>query len=866
MDEPIITTLYGDPYVAVMYCNFIDVYNGGADKQEKLQGGGAIYFRKMKLYVAYGKFENCSCHSGYGGAIYCDVESPLEVDTVVFSSCTSAPQYKPETSGGGAIAAKDTVTVDRSKFYDCICENQNTNIHGGALYCGFGETQASLLGIHTSRFERCAAPGVGVVFPGFVRNFALGDCDFIDCTSNSSAAIFEYSDKQGSTCLLEMEDCVIENCQGASMGSIMKATGLLLLEMKKNFFNCSLPYEVHNAIILQMIKPKLVISVEHCNFTNNGKRMGQEWVSGRKQDGGFINIDSSQKNVSFIGCSFDGIVKDGVGAGLNLELASDGVLAVSSCTFTNLQSTSAPAISTGTVYDTSGTKMTTCLLKLEWCVFDTCVADGGTEDGFSGAVAVMSESPGGIIHNCTFRNNACSSGAKCLYLSVYTQKNWYLPKLDIADCSFEDHQSDGLIWIHDITALVQLPEEKYSIHNCKFINNKFGDGTDGVVKLENLYFGWFGYDNCQFIDNQAKNGLTIFGQTTLNPGYFLTHCFFENCQADAGLVAIANSNALYLLLEVCTFVDCVSDVGSAVLATTKAESVTISFSTFVGCRGNEPLIKVSCLQFTLANCTFDQSINGLVHVQCKAANLLVNFMNTTSQAQKRPLSIDVSEGTTNISDLILNMTDEATVLSAGALTGIELSVGAGASIAFSKGCFSSSDEAHDKGAVGPYITIHCEGLVTFSDMCFDTNKTSAIDKTGNGNVEFQGNEDSYFGECVCKADTPTIPVSPTDEPDQDSGNRLSDGAIAGIVIAILLLIAIIIIILILFVLRRRKRNTSSEEGDDAAYQDDPGEVTITTLDDNDQPNKDWAIVTEERPFALSQDNEDNAFGTTFEEN
>ena len=85
-------------------------------------------------------------------------------------------------------------------------------------------------------------------------------------------------------------------------------------------------------------------------------------------------------------------------------------------------------------------------------------------------------------------------------------------------------------------------------------------------------------------------------------------------------------------------------------------------------------------------------------------------------------------------------------------------------------------------------------------------------------------------------------------------------------IAILLLIAIIIIILILFVLRRRKRNTSSEEGDDAAYQDDPGEVTITTLDDNDQPNKDWAIVTEERPFALSQDNEDNAFGTTFEEN
>ena len=649
------------------------------------------------------------------------------------------------------------------------------------------------------------------------------------------------------------------------MGSIMKATGLLYLEMKKNFFNCSLPYEVHNAIILQTQNPKLLISVEECNFTNNGIRMGQELVSGQKQAGGFINIDSAQKNVSFTGCFFDGLAKDGVGAGLNLELASDGVLAVSKCIFTNLRSTSAPAISTGTVYDSSGTKLTTCLLMLEWCVFDTCVADRDTTYGYSGAVAVMYESPGGIIHNCTFRNND-GPRAKCLYLSVYTQRNWYLPKLDIADCSFEDHQSDRLIWIHDMTGLVSLPEEKYSIHNCQFINNKLGDGNDGVVKIENIYFGWFGYDNCQFIDNQATNGLTIFGQTVLNPGCFLTNCVFENCQTDAGVVAVANSSALYLLLEVCEFVNCVSDVGSAVLATTMAESVTISFGTFIDCRGSEPLISLSCLQFTLADCTFDQSINGLVHVQCNAANLLVNFMNTTSQALKRPLSIDVSEGTTNISDLILNMTDEATVLSAGALMGIELSVGAGASIAFSKGCFSSSDEAHDKGTVGPYITLHCEGLVTFSDMCFDTNKTSAIEKTGNGNVEFEGNEDSYFGDCVCNASTPTIPVTSPDEPDQDTGNKLSDGAIAGIVIAILLVIAIVVVILILFVLRRRKRNTSSEEGDDAAYQDDPGEVTITTLDDNDQPTKEWAIVTEERPFALSQDNGDNAFGTTFEEN
>ena len=130
MDNPKITTQYGDPYVAVMYCNFIDVYNGGVNNQDETQGGGAIYFRKMKLYVAYGSFENCTCNSGYGGAIYCDVDSPLEMDTVVFRSCTSAPQYRLESSGGGAVAAKDRTTVDRCRFYDCICENQNEGIHG----------------------------------------------------------------------------------------------------------------------------------------------------------------------------------------------------------------------------------------------------------------------------------------------------------------------------------------------------------------------------------------------------------------------------------------------------------------------------------------------------------------------------------------------------------------------------------------------------------------------------------------------------------------------------------------------------------------------------------------------------------------
>ena len=191
---------------------------------------------------------------------------------------------------------------------------------------------------------------------------------------------------------------------------------------------------------------------------------------------------------------------------------------------------------------------------------------------------------------------------------------------------------------------------------------------------------------------------------------------------------------------------------------------------------------------------------------------------------------------------------------------LSISCGPDAEVDFSRCCFEDSMKQSS-----PYLDLHIEGKVKFGEMvCFDKKEELALKISGNGDVDYDGDDDDFFEDCECFVlpYTETTESDDDDDDDESSGSGLSGGEIAAIVVVLLVVIAVAVVVVIFLILRRRKHNTSSEE-EPTAKDEEPQTTTDTTTDNLN----DWGVVTEDNMiFAPSEDQGDNVFNRGFEEN
>ena len=848
--------------VNVISCKFIGVYNGGAQVQNRVQGGGAVYFQDVDCYLLQCTFDQCVTRSGRGGGVLCYENCQAQIYSSVFRSCSCEPQYHLDIGGGGAIAMKqDSLTMTGTYFYDCTCPNHG----GGAICLGFGDKPCPGVTVRACHFEGCTAKGPGVFEIGEagVTECVSQSNPFVECSSQTSSAILDYESGQKVWVIY----CNVTECTGASHKALFNILAVSPA-FQENIINVSLGEDTYCAIVLGRTDKTEQLLFYRCKFMNNDQMLGEEIIGPvQRFGGGFINVSDDHQEVVFHECEFSHISKKGYGAGLNIELKTPGVLTCQYCNFTNLHCTeSGAAFVSGWGYDTFERSRIVGQCSLVECRIESCWTSEESVRG--GAGIYLGECIcGATIWNCTFINNSSpgKSSASSIYFYCDSSRlgNYNaFEKIKIVGCQFENHTQAAIgVVPWDQSAAID-PLVEFILYNLTFVNNDFSESNAGAFDLPLTALT---LSACRFSSNIGPQGIICISPK-MSKSLSLIGCVFENCVTkSAGLLSLSDTIGQIIITSLAVN-DCISENSACFLDSTLCMNIGMGGAFFTNCQGasGKGILSGSFYGLILFGCSFTGGPGTYLNV----VGVITQFTTVLIEAPRDPelphISLEITD-TGLIENLVMTTLEGSTPISSMGRA-LELSCGSGATVSMTTCCFNSNEEVHSQSAAGHYVKLSATGTVTLADMCFDTNESLALEVSGN--VVFDGDKESFFVHCFCSAITPTpdptaLPL-PTETPEPQTGKKSNAGMIAGIVIALLIVIAALVLLLFFFVIRRRKQNTSSKE-EEPTYEDQP-EETITTINDNDL-NGEWGTVTEENAIfaAPSQDQVDSPFGQAFEE-
>lgn len=856
----------------IMSCTFIDMVAGGVSGQAKdaVLGGGAVFLKNCGLYAMQDEFIRCVAGWGRGGAILAlgsvnsqELRAYLTIYFCNFTECACEPKDWREHGGGGAIACeKDECIITDSIFTDCYCGEE---LSGGAIMTNFPWPVKGLgpLTLTKCQFYNCSSVQEGVLWIGG-NKLEVQWCTFKDCVSESKTAIMNLANEYVYN---EMTDVIISgssfiNCTGGPDTALMSVIGNVI-SLTNDVFDLRLGNDKYCAILFGQRSTNLPVLVLNCTFCNNGYQLGEKTNDGFKVPGGFINVTRPLTNVTFFNCSFDKIEKAGLGAGLNIEIASQsstpGALSVWFCNFTDLRATEMGAgIMSGYAYTTNSGDV----LDVQGCRFVNCVANGG-----GGGVCIEHESSGVSFYGCFFIANQATQeneGQSLKFLRGSSEQKLYPIAVNLT--IFQDHNKGPIIKVFPVWLDNKMGETKLEIVSCGFANNHLGASQFGVIDSYTATVEW---KSCIFFDCSCDNGLFGLNFTAdggLRTTYVFSKCTFETIRTkNTGVFSSINQEmAGGVGLSECTFTDCEAEQASAVLQSSTCAVMYLWSCNFTNCRSatGKAVLDVTCLTLSVNGLWFVDCSDRLMNAEAASAKVAVLAIEPKWRTETA-FSLKITGGadaeTSTIEDVIVNVStvDQAS----NPASPFSISIANDVEVDFLNCCFSCQDPSATLPA--PYLTLQVDGKAEFSGVCFDHEKDAALRVTGKGEIEYEGDEEDFFVNCFCSARTFTEIV--TEPPAADTGDPgLSGGAIAGIVIVLLLLIAVAVVLLFLFVIRRRKRNTSSD--DRPTRDEDEPEVTITTMTD-DQANPDWGVVTEDNPVfaAQSQDVGEDPFKQVYEE-
>ena len=178
------------------------------------KGGGAIFVNSLDLQCSNCVFEDCKAVSGRGGAIFARAQSSATVSTCWFTRCVASGRYCPQVSGGGAVAVNEkkldisdchfddcscasfgggaifvngTIQCSSCWFTRCWCPRTDVNMSGGAVWLNASAASS----VYECEFKECDAHTAGGVYFTGTGKLDIYECLFEDCTAgNSPACLF----------------------------------------------------------------------------------------------------------------------------------------------------------------------------------------------------------------------------------------------------------------------------------------------------------------------------------------------------------------------------------------------------------------------------------------------------------------------------------------------------------------------------------------------------------------------------------------------------------------------------------------------------------------------------------------------------
>ena len=753
-----------------------------------------------------------------------------------------------------------SLTLTGCDFTGCQCPKAG----GGAVCVAYSAYRTPEMTVIGCSFDGCTAQGTGVfhIAEMGVEKLVLDDCHFISCESVDSAAVLDTTiTTVDVTCVM----CQFVGCTGKDLNAVLRIVNCTSLTFLHNNFSLSLGLDKKRAIFIDMPGTLEIIG---CSFSNNGGKLSKISV---RERAGFLVMERRLEKVLIQDCPFQDIATevDGGGIGLSMEMRKTGAyLTIIGCNFTRLSARDGGAVSVG--YDYMNMPVYTTALVMKDCIVESCYADNGP----GGAVCVDVTTWYSQITDCTFINNSAQQLGQSLHLRtsrnvIAFSKYWHIGRSNILNCTFQGHDSGPLI----ATSMYEDPTQELecglSVLSCIFENNHLGASTFGLVysMTKNMSL-----QSCIFDDNTGDMGLIVIGP----------HCdtlevvggAFDKCKTGSTGIIVANDTitGVSIMCFVVNFSDCTSDTSACLFSSADATVIVVLTGCFFEkCQGSAGtgIVAGEFGECAMKSCTFTDIDGTCFNIASASSSFNVVNIKATRRSNV-PVAAIRAKTESHLDDFTITTTVEGSALPPSSGAALELVCESGAKVAMLKCCFNSSKEAHTNDATGLYLKLDNEGTVTLAEMCFDTEKSSALQVSGNGQLIYEGDADSFFVDCFCGAQTPTpiTPIVPTTIPippppsESGTGKKTNAGMIAGVVVAVLVVIAIVVVLLFFFVFRRRRAPSSSSE--DQRYDDEP-EVTITTI--NDTNSDTWGTVTEDNPAFATQSDEaaDSPFGNAIEE-
>ena len=161
----------------------------------------------------------------------------------------------------------------------------------------------------------------------------------------------------------------------------------------------------------------------------------------------------------------------------------------------------------------------------------------------------------------------------------------------------------------------------------------------------------------------------------------------------------------------------------------------------------------------IVSCSFTGVKGTCLNIEVPTPYISLVYVEATRQADVPVVAVRAIGGTEQggiMHNVTINTTVDGTLpQTAGA--SLDLQIESGGSVDIADCCFNSTLEVHDKGATGLYLKLAIAegGGCTLASTCFDTDEATAI-QVVSGTPIFEGNKTSFFGDCFCSAERPSV--------------------------------------------------------------------------------------------------------------